>query len=88
MKAVDRFVLEHEKMRPLMLSNTEWKFLEQLGSILEVSLLFGYDFHLRTEIPSLGVHQRHLPNVAFRYTYVAVGNPDVSAHAGITQIQY
>ena len=39
-QAIDRFVLEDEKIQPLMLSSTEWKFLEQLGSILEVSSLY------------------------------------------------
>lgn len=36
-QAIDRFILEDEKIRPLMLSGTEWKFLKQLGSILEVN---------------------------------------------------
>ncbi|KZP32764.1 hypothetical protein FIBSPDRAFT_722118 [Athelia psychrophila] len=35
-KAVDDWVFQHETLRPLMLSNSEWTLLEQLASVLEV----------------------------------------------------
>ncbi|KZP08161.1 hypothetical protein FIBSPDRAFT_725138 [Athelia psychrophila] len=34
--AVDDWVFQHETLRPLMLSNSEWTLLEQLGSVLEI----------------------------------------------------
>ena len=37
---------------------------------------------------ALDVHKYHLPNVTFGYAYVAMGNPNVPTHAGITKIQY
>ena len=39
LQAVDKWVFERDEMRDLLLSDREWKFLEQLGSVLEVSLL-------------------------------------------------
>ena len=39
LQAVDKWVFEHDEMHDLLLSDREWKFLEQLGSVLEVSLL-------------------------------------------------
>ncbi|KAH9024612.1 hypothetical protein EDB85DRAFT_1894233 [Lactarius pseudohatsudake] len=35
-KAVDKWVFERDEMRDLLLSDREWKFLEQLGSVLEI----------------------------------------------------
>ena len=38
-KAIDKWVFDHEKMRVLLLTDEQWRLLEQLADILEVNLL-------------------------------------------------
>ncbi|KAJ7721351.1 hypothetical protein DFH07DRAFT_760491 [Mycena maculata] len=36
LKAIDKWLIEREELRPLLLSNSQWKILEELGKILQL----------------------------------------------------
>ncbi|KDQ63991.1 hypothetical protein JAAARDRAFT_117508, partial [Jaapia argillacea MUCL 33604] len=38
-KAIDRWVIDYEELRPLLLSPEDWKLLEQIADLLKVRSL-------------------------------------------------
>ncbi|KAJ6541398.1 hypothetical protein B0H19DRAFT_958585 [Mycena capillaripes] len=65
-KAIDNWVFAHEELRPLCLSNDEWKMIGVVGDLLEVcglALLI-----LPCLDDAAGIYQSDTSNVALEHT--------------------
>ncbi|KAJ6477255.1 hypothetical protein DFH09DRAFT_1056581 [Mycena vulgaris] len=74
-KAIDNWVFEQEELRPLCLSNDEWRLLSAVGDLLEASAA------LSPVLASLDnaadIYPGDTSNVALKHTHSSLGSSNV-----------